>query len=101
MFCVPGCAGMRCRSVVKSPSPVPRMIPPVPSAYYFSCPSYLTHSCSDCGRIRNGSIITPSILGLRSSGSCVSSRVISGCVWNWCLAGVKSVNFDFSAEMNR
>ena len=31
---------------------------------------------------KDGSIITPSILGLRSSGSCISSRVISGCVWN-------------------
>ena len=28
----------------------------------------------------NGSKITPSILGLRSSGSCVSSRVISGVI---------------------
>ena len=44
-------SSMRCRSAVKS-SPVPRMIPPVPSAYYFSCRSYLTHSCSACGRIR-------------------------------------------------
>ena len=43
---------MRCRSAVKSPSPVPRMIPPVPSAYYFSCRSYPTHSCSACGRTR-------------------------------------------------
>ena len=42
---------MRCRSAVKSPYHVPRMIPPVPSAYYFSCRSYLTHSCSACGRI--------------------------------------------------
>ena len=46
-----------------------------------------------------GSIITPSILGLRSSGSCVSSRVISGCIWNWCLSGLKSVTVDFSVEI--
>ena len=39
----------------------------------------------------DGSIIAPSILGLRSSGRCVSSRVISGCIWNWCLSGMKSV----------
>ena len=39
----------------------------------------------------DGSKITPTILGLRSSSSCVSSRVISGCIWNWCLSGVKSV----------
>ena len=43
---------MRCMSAVKSPYPVPRTIPPVPSGYYFSCRSYLTHSCSACGRIR-------------------------------------------------
>ena len=42
---------MRCRSAVKFP-PVPGMIPPVPSEYYFSCRSYLAHSCSACGRIR-------------------------------------------------
>ena len=47
----------------------------------------------------DGSKITPSILGLRSSGSCVSSRVIPGCVWNWCLSGVKSVTVDFGAEI--
>ena len=41
----------------------------------------------------DGSIITPSILGLRSIGSCVSSGVI--CIWNWCLSGVKSVTVDF------
>ena len=40
-----------------------------------------------------------SILGLRSSGNCVSSRVISGCVWNWCLSGVKSVTVDFDSEI--
>ena len=34
-----------------------------------------------------------------SSGSCVSSRVILGCVWNWCLSGVKSVTVDFGAEI--
>ena len=44
-------------------------------------------------------IITPNILGLHSSGSCVSSRVILGCVWNWCLSGVKSVTVDFGAEI--
>ena len=43
----------------------------------------------------DGSIITPSILGPLSSGSCVSSRVISGSIWNWCLSGVKSVTVDF------
>ena len=47
----------------------------------------------------DGSKITPSILGLRSSGSCVSSRVISGCICNWCLSGVKSVTVDFGAEI--
>ena len=36
----------------------------------------------------DGSIITPSILGLRSNGSCVTSRVILGCIWNGCLSGV-------------
>ena len=35
---------------------------------------------------KDGSIITPSILGLYSTGSCVSSRVLFGCVWNWCAA---------------
>ena len=45
------------------------------------------------------SIITPSILGLRSSGSYMSSSVISGCIWNWCLSGVKSVTVDFGAEI--
>ena len=35
----------------------------------------------------NGSIITASSLGLRSSGSCVSSRVIFECVWNCCEEG--------------
>ena len=43
--------------------------------------------------------MTPSILGLRSSGSCVSSRVTSGCVWNLCVSGVKSVTVDFGAEI--
>ena len=47
----------------------------------------------------DGSKITPSILGLHSSGSCVSSRVISGCIWNWCLSGVKSMTVDFGAEI--
>ena len=47
----------------------------------------------------DGAKITPSILGMRSCGSCVSSRVISGCIWNWCLSGVKSVTVDFSAEI--
>ena len=47
----------------------------------------------------DGSIITPSILGLCSSGSCVSSRVISGCIWNLCLSVVKSVTVDFGAEI--
>ena len=42
----------------------------------------------------DGSIITPDIFGQRSSGSCVSSRVISGCIWNWCLSVVKSVTVD-------
>ena len=46
----------------------------------------------------DGSTITPSILGLRSSGSC-SSRGLSGCVWNWCVAGVKSVTVDFGVEI--
>ena len=25
----------------------------------------------------------------------VSSRVITGCIWNWCLSGVKSMTVDF------
>ena len=48
---------------------------------------------------KDGSITTPRILGMRSSGRCVSSRVISGCVWNWCLSAVKSVTVDFGAEI--
>ena len=48
---------------------------------------------------KDGFIITPSNFGLRSSGSCVSSRVISGCVWNWCVSEVKSVTVDFGAEI--
>ena len=47
----------------------------------------------------DGSIITTNILGLRSCGSGVSSRarVTFGCVWNWCVFGVKSVTVDFGA----
>ena len=47
----------------------------------------------------DGFKITLSILGLISSGSRVSSRVISGCIWNWCLSGVKSVTVDFGPEI--
>ena len=43
-------------------------------------------------------IIIIIILGLRSSGSCVSPRVISGCVWNWCVSVVKSVTVEFGAS---
>ena len=49
----------------------------------------------------DGSRITTSILGLRSSGSCVSPRVISGCIWNWCLSGLESMTVDFGAEIKR
>ena len=44
-------------------------------------------------------VYTTSILGLRSSGSCVSSRVILGCVWNCCVSWVKIVTVDFGAEI--
>ena len=49
----------------------------------------------------DGSIITPSILGMRSSGSSVSSRVIFRCVWNWCVSREKSVTVDFGTEKKR
>ena len=40
------------------------------------------------------------IIALMSSNdSCISSRVIFGCVWNWCVSGVKSVTVDFGAEI--
>ena len=32
-----------------TPSPVPRMIPPVHLAYYFSCRSHQSRNCSVCG----------------------------------------------------
>ena len=48
---------------------------------------------------KDGSIITPSILVLHSSDSCVSSRLIFGCIWNWCLSGSTSVTVDFGAEI--
>ena len=54
-------------------------------------------SPSVLGCVVMGIVVLCCILGLRSSGSCVSSRVISGCVWNWCMSGVKSVTVDFSA----
>ena len=47
----------------------------------------------------DGSIITHSNLWLRFSGSCVSSKVIFECVWNWCVSGVKSVTVDFGVEI--
>ena len=50
-------------------------------------------------KTKYGFIITPTIFGLRSSGSCVSSRVIFGYVWNWCVTGVKSVTVDFSGDI--
>ena len=28
----------------------------------------------------------------------MSSRVISACVWNWCLSGVKNVTVDFGSK---
>ena len=48
---------------------------------------------------KDGSIFSPSILGLRYSGSCVSLRVISGCVWNWFVSAIKIVTVDFGAEI--
>ena len=29
----------------------------------------------------------------------MSLRVITGCIWNWCLSGVKSVTVDFGGEI--
>ena len=47
----------------------------------------------------DGSKITPSILGLRSSGSCVSSRSNIWMHLELVLSGVKSVTVDFGAEI--
>ena len=48
---------------------------------------------------KDGSIITSSLLGLRSSGSCVYPKVIFECIWNWCVSGVKNGTVDFGAEI--
>ena len=50
---------------------------------------------------KDGSIITPNILGVRSSGTGVSSKVIYGCTWDWCVCGVNSVTVDFGADIRR
>ena len=68
--------------------------------YILSILSILSVTWFQClWKDKDGPIITPSIFGLRSSGSCISSRVISGCGWNWCVSGVKGVTVDFGAEI--
>ena len=74
---------------------VPRMIPPVlVHGVYLVDPICPLLQCL----WKDISVITPSIKGLCSSDSGISSRVIFGCVWNGCLSGLKSVTVDFVVE---